>query len=347
MDIINIKLGGKCNLHCKYCHALKDEYNFDERILPKIKELKPKLINFSGGEPLLYWEWIKKIVNYIGPIEKGYSIVTNGTLVNDEIVEFANKNVIRISLSFDGVIGCRDASIPPNYMKLSKLNRLGLALTFYKENSERFTEVISELNMLTRKFKLPRNMSGRIMPNYVHSTKFTGPQSDMEVAKRYVEYVCTMLEYDIRSYKLYNTKPFFTGTIYEKFYSIKELKGVRCCNSCGFSIYPNGNITSCSYIGEIIGNIITDDVSKIDWDKIREEHLRPQCKTCKINKVCNNFCHANITDEECYISQKIYNHFDKLVKKYNLTIEELDEIKDMVQYTRWHTGYGDPVSSNE
>ena len=110
-----------CNLACKYCFAGKGEYNGDKSLMSL--EVGKKAIDFLiqnsgnrrnlevdffGGEPLMNWDVVKELVNYGRSLEKEYNkkfrftLTTNGVLLNDEIMEFANKevwkkNIIRIS----------------------------------------------------------------------------------------------------------------------------------------------------------------------------------------------------------------------------------------------------------
>lgn len=106
-------MGDNCNMQCKYCK----EHKIVTCNAPK-KELHPKLIdwlkqqiakeptviNFYGGEPLLYFDTIKYIVETLAiePGEVIYTTMCNGTTLTKEIVEFINKHDITVNLSWDG-----------------------------------------------------------------------------------------------------------------------------------------------------------------------------------------------------------------------------------------------------
>jgi uncharacterized protein len=100
-----------CNLSCTYCYgsyntkrkALMD-YETAKKALDFAHSLKIDEIAFFGGEPLLNFELIKKVVAYSN--EKGYkinfSMTTNATLVNKEIAAFCKNFGIQVSVSIDG-----------------------------------------------------------------------------------------------------------------------------------------------------------------------------------------------------------------------------------------------------
>lgn len=103
---LNIYLGGACNGSCKYCFRKyndKVEAKLTDEFLLYLQEnaVKYKKLVFIGGEPLLYFDIIKKICCIV-PTFIRKRIVTNGRLLSEEIIEFCNDNNIEIALSYDG-----------------------------------------------------------------------------------------------------------------------------------------------------------------------------------------------------------------------------------------------------
>lgn len=110
-----------CNLACKYCFAEEGEYH-GRRALMSFEVGKKALdflvansgnrvnleVDFFGGEPTLNFDVVKQIVEYGRSLEKTnnkkfrFTLTTNGVLMNDEILEFANKEMGNIVLSIDG-----------------------------------------------------------------------------------------------------------------------------------------------------------------------------------------------------------------------------------------------------
>ena len=110
-----------CNLNCEYCFASQGKYN-GERAVMDFETGKRALdfliensgtrtnleVDFFGGEPLMNWQVVKDLVKYARSIEKDhgknfrFTLTTNGVLVDDEVIEFANKEMSNVVLSLDG-----------------------------------------------------------------------------------------------------------------------------------------------------------------------------------------------------------------------------------------------------
>lgn len=110
-----------CNLACRYCFAEEGEYH-GRRAMMSYEVGKQALdfliansgnrknleVDFFGGEPLMNWKVVKDLVAYGRSQEKihnkhfRFTLTTNGVLLNDEIMEFANKEMDNVVLSIDG-----------------------------------------------------------------------------------------------------------------------------------------------------------------------------------------------------------------------------------------------------
>ncbi len=110
-----------CNLACRYCFAEEGEYH-GCRELMSFEVGKQALdfliansghrrnleVDFFGGEPLMNWQVVKDLVAYGREQEKihdknfRFTLTTNGVLLNDEVMEFANKEMGNVVLSIDG-----------------------------------------------------------------------------------------------------------------------------------------------------------------------------------------------------------------------------------------------------
>ena len=110
-----------CNLNCEYCFASQGKYH-GERALMSLEVGKRAIdfliensgsrvnleVDFFGGEPLMNFDVVKEIVAYARSIEKQhnknfrFTLTTNGMLVDDDIIEFANKECHNVVLSLDG-----------------------------------------------------------------------------------------------------------------------------------------------------------------------------------------------------------------------------------------------------
>ena len=118
-----------CNLNCSYCFASQGKYH-GERALMSLEVGKRAIdfliensgtrhnleVDFFGGEPLMNWEVVKQIVAYARSVEKQhnknfrFTLTTNGMLINDEVIEFANREMSNVVLSLDGRREVHDAT---------------------------------------------------------------------------------------------------------------------------------------------------------------------------------------------------------------------------------------------
>ena len=120
-----------CNLACKYCFAEEGEYH-GRRALMSFETGKKALdfliansgsrknleVDFFGGEPLMNFQVVKDLVAYGRSKEARhnkrfrFTLTTNGVLLNDDVMEFANKEMANVVLSVDGRKEVNDAMRP-------------------------------------------------------------------------------------------------------------------------------------------------------------------------------------------------------------------------------------------
>ena len=110
-----------CNLNCGYCFASQGKYNGDRAVM-SFEVGKQALdflvahsgsrtnleVDFFGGEPLMNWDVVKQLVAYARSIEKDvhknfrFTLTTNGMLIDDDVIDFANREMSNVVLSLDG-----------------------------------------------------------------------------------------------------------------------------------------------------------------------------------------------------------------------------------------------------
>ena len=110
-----------CNLNCSYCFASQGNYH-GERGLMSFEVGKQALdflvansgsrrnleVDFFGGEPLMNFDVVKQLVAYARSIEKEkgknfrFTLTTNGVLIDDDVIDFANRECSNVVLSLDG-----------------------------------------------------------------------------------------------------------------------------------------------------------------------------------------------------------------------------------------------------
>lgn len=110
-----------CNLNCSYCFASQGKYHGDRAVM-SFEVGKQALdfliansgsrrnleVDFFGGEPLMNFQVVKDLVAYARSIEKDkgknfrFTLTTNGVLIDDDVIDFANRECSNVVLSLDG-----------------------------------------------------------------------------------------------------------------------------------------------------------------------------------------------------------------------------------------------------
>ncbi|MBO5925733.1 MAG: thioether cross-link-forming SCIFF peptide maturase [Clostridia bacterium] len=110
-----------CNLNCSYCFASQGKYQGDRALMTyevgkrafdyliENSGTRTNLeVDFFGGEPLMNWEVVKRLVQYARSIEKEhgknfrFTLTTNGLGITDEVIDFCNREMSNVVLSLDG-----------------------------------------------------------------------------------------------------------------------------------------------------------------------------------------------------------------------------------------------------
>ena len=116
-----------CNLNCSYCFASQGKYHGDRAVmsfdvgrraldfLVENSGTRHNLeVDFFGGEPLMNFDVVKQLVAYARSIEKAagknfrFTLTTNGMLIDDDVIDFANREMSNVVLSLDGRREVRD-----------------------------------------------------------------------------------------------------------------------------------------------------------------------------------------------------------------------------------------------
>ena len=307
---VTVILGRKCNGCCVYCaqsglSVIEDKpFNDDfvdylvELVNIERKDKNDKLqILLYGGEPLLYWESIKKIVcGVFGKVTNldsyYFKIFTNGALLNDEMVDFFNKFNVRVVLSFDG----------PNEMTRPVRLRDDQIGLFRRIKLKSLSFVVTRLN-------------NNILMTFVYLKKKFGDdiRFDNLALCFYYNGDVTISSYSITSYKEFY-QIFSSFVNYYKVHPIDNLfwhlfRGVFRCNSIFkqdkldfISVDVSGNLYGFSDVEDsILGNIYSDCVDSIlNYRKIT--HIS-ECINCEYNSCCRTYYGPRDFDGKIYNCQ--------------------------------------------
>lgn len=144
IDTVKIHVSNSCNLQCKYCYAHGGNYGIEnslmsletaKKVCDFIKDniTNLKYITFFGGEPLLAVEQIIFICNEFKNMGIKFLLQTNGTILNDQIIQLLNDFNITVTVSLDGPEDIND------------INRVD------KTNNGTYKTIINNMDILNKK----------------------------------------------------------------------------------------------------------------------------------------------------------------------------------------------------
>ena len=155
-----------CNLRCKYCFADEGEYNGHKGVMSLetakkaidyvVKRSGPRKnieIDLFGGEPTLIMDTIKEIIKYARENEKKwnknirFTMTTNSTLLDDEMMEYMDKEMGNIILSLDGRKEVNDK------VRILMTNpRVAIPMLFTTEEAQKFARICESWYTLCDRF---------------------------------------------------------------------------------------------------------------------------------------------------------------------------------------------------
>lgn len=334
-----------CNLNCTYCFARQGKYN-GERAIMSLDVGKRALdflvensgtrtnleVDFFGGEPLMNWETVKQIVAYGRELEKKYNkvfrftLTTNGMLIDDDVIDFANKEMNNVVLSLDGRKEVHDRLrknykgegsydiIVPKFQKLAESRgqkNYYVRGTFTHNNTD-FTNDI--FHMADLGFK---ELS---MEPVVCSPKDPYALTDEDLPKLFEQYEILAKEM-IKRDKAGNGFTFYHYMI--------DLKKGPCIykriSGCGsgteyLAVTPWGELFPCHQfvdnpeysMGDIWKGVTNKELQ--NKFKLCNVYARPACKDCWAKLYCSGGCAANAYHSQGDITG-IYDYGCKLFKK--------------------------------
>lgn len=314
-----------CNLGCKYCFAEEGEYH-GRRALMSFEVGKKALdfliansgsrrnleVDFFGGEPLMNWEVVKQLVEY-GRAQEGahnkrfrFTLTTNGMLLNDEIMDFCNREMSNVVLSLDGRKDVNDYMRPtrngkgssydiivPKFQKFAR-SREGkdyyVRGTFTRNNLDFSEDVKHFADLGFEQMSMEPVVSA---PEEPYSIR----EEDLPVILR--EYDKLAVEYIKRKKE---------GNGFNFFHFMIDLNQGPCVakrlSGCGsgteyLAVTPWGDFYPChQFVGQeefLMGNVDTGIVNTAIRDefKLCNVYAKDKCRECFARFYCSGGCAAN------------------------------------------------------
>ena len=313
-----------CNLRCSYCFASTGDFGEGRKLLDadtgkkaidflltQSKGRKNLELDFFGGEPLMNFEVVKEIVAYARSKEKEYNknfrftITTNGMLLNDDIIDYINREMSNVVLSIDGRKEVNDRvrvrcdktgsydKIVPNYQKLVAKrgqDQYYVRGTFTKYNLD-FAKDVMHLNDIGFDQVSVEPVVADPQQPYALT------ESDLpQIFDEYEKLAKQLIE------KKKNGKGFnffhFMLDLDQGPCAIKRLRGCGCGNEY-VAVTPDGDIYPChQFVGMEewkMGSVLDDtfDLKRKDYFAKANIYGKEDCKNCWAKFYCSGGCNAN------------------------------------------------------
>ncbi len=334
-----------CNLNCEYCFASQGKYH-GERALMSLEVGKRAIdflvensgsrrnleVDFFGGEPLMNFDVVKGIVEYARAIEKEhnknfrFTLTTNGVLVDDDVIDFANKECHNVVLSLDGRKkvhdrlrktvngkGSYDTIVPKFQHFVERRGNKGYYVrgTFTHNNIDFTNDIFHMADLGFTELSMEPVVCSPDDP-------YALTESDLPVLYEQYEILAKeMLKREKQG------KPI---TFYHYMIDLtsgpciyKRISG--CGSGCEyFAVTPWGDLYPChQFVGDenyLMGNIwkgVTNTEKQNEF-KLCNAYARPECKDCWAKLYCSGGCAANAYHATGSING-IYEYGCKLFKK--------------------------------
>lgn len=313
-----------CNMCCKYCFAGEGEYSGDRSLMSfevgkraldflieQSGSRKNLEVDFFGGEPLLNFDVVKQLVAYARSIEKEkgknfrFTLTTNGVLLDDEVMEWANKECYNVVLSLDGRKETNDRMrrtrndkgtydlILPKFQKMAKeRNQQGYYIrgTYTHYNTDFANDILHLADMGFEQLAM--------------EPVVTDPK--MDYALRESDIPKLKDQYDLLAKEM--CKRNREGKGFTFFHYMIDLEGGPCIykriSGCGvgtdyMAVTPWGDLYPChQFVGDekfLLGNVFdgvknTDIVNEF---KLCNVYSREACQDCFAKLYCSGGCSAN------------------------------------------------------
>lgn len=310
-----------CNLRCRYCFASTGDFGTGKRMTMDAETARRAIdfvveksgarrnleVDFFGGEPLMAMDTVKKTVEYARSIEKAhnknfrFTITTNGVLLDDETIDYINREMSNAVLSLDGRQEINDYMRPtvngkgsyelilPKFQKLVAgrgTKDYYIRGTFTRHNLDFAADVMhfAELGF--------KNVSVEPV--------VSDPSCDWALREEDVPAILEEYEKLAQALREHPEVNFFHFNVdlSQGPCVIKRLRG--CGAGCEYvAITPDGDIYPChQFVGNDeyrLGNLYSGDFNRDISKKFGELNIytREVCKTCWARFYCSGGCSAS------------------------------------------------------
>lgn len=268
-------------------------------------------VDFFGGEPLMNWDVVRRLVEYGRSLEEPnhkkfrFTLTTNGVLLNQEILEFANREMSNLVLSIDGRKEVHDKMRPfrggqgsydrilPGFLEAAESrNQTNYYVrgTFTRNNLDFSRDVLHLADLGFRQISVEPVVAG---PEDDYAIR----EEDIPVLKE---------EYDRLAVEILKRRR--EGRGFQFFHFMIDLEGGPCVakrlSGCGsgteyLAVTPWGDLYPChQFVGNekfLMGNVETGIVREDIRDEFKgcNVYAKEKCRKCFARFYCSGGCAAN------------------------------------------------------
>lgn len=301
--VVSIFLGNKCNMSCPYCH--RDETETSPVVSDKLKDILLKTgkirVFFYGGEPTLYMDAIKEIVETKPNAD--YYITTNGKLF-DKYKDYFDEHNFFVVFSYDGKHSEREFD---PLTKPIKINKLGVSSTL--------THSHCDIKQWSRDINEKEDVIKRPIYAYPHHSHTLAHGNEcyaldtlqiIKLASDEIK-VLEQMVYDYEKFKLVNIRwKSLLSLLVKRIHHVITEGETRCANQRNIKLDLDGNMYECLYK--------------------REPYIGPpeKCKACDLFKYCGSGCSKELLRErECKYNQLLLGWFVKFYEEHKEACDEI------------------------
>ena len=326
-----LNIAHDCNLRCEYCFAGKGDY-CQGRMLMTEEVGKAAIdyllhysqgrhnleVDFFGGEPTINFDVVKKVVEYARSKEKEFdkkfrfTITTNGLILNDDMMDFINREMYNVVCSVDGRkeindrvrarvdgSGCYDAIIPHFQELIRRREASGndenwqyyVRGTFTKYNKDFGNDVLHMFDLGFDQISFEPVVADAKQP-------YALTYEDLpDVFAEYERLSKLIIENKKSAGKHFNFYHFMID-LDQGPCAIKRLRGCGCGNEY-VAITPDGDVYPChQFVGHEewkMGNVFDLSINKEMKDNFARATVyhKPKCQECWAKFYCSGGCNAN------------------------------------------------------
>jgi radical SAM protein with 4Fe4S-binding SPASM domain len=362
--LLTVLPNNTCNFSCAYCYSAlgrnKSQLSIEvlKTAIDFFIDTKPDSFNrnltisfMGGGEPMLSWDCVRQGTLFAREkadsrgLKLNLRIITNGSILNDDIIDFIVKNKIEVSVSYEIIPEIQDLQrknhklVFENIIRMLNANiPLQFNSTITPSNVLRMEEMIGRIHT---EFPAVRNA---MFEPVVSQEMFPTPADMRCFYEQFIEHFCSSLHLADKN-----------GIALTSFAYLRTVFPLERACPGEFCLTADGDITGCYCVAtsqqplfpQVKYGQIKDGLIHFYYDRFQkllsaDVYSRPECEDCKVKWNCGGGCfHQYNTYEKCYQEEVCFFTMEFVKKIVSYKVDKFMQIKF------GHTVLDKPIVINE